>query len=186
MFGGVELPLSRVTSATIGAGGIAGGALDHGAAHDRLEPGFAGSLGVVWRVYSPREPSGSVWPFVHLSGTLSATHLLTHSNGLRTDGTLLSPAGGAPTRSYDAFDLRAAAVGGLRVGMVTTYALARVFGGPAYWHYDGAAVTGTDLHKYQLGAGLSLGFLDRRLDVFAEGVPLGESGFAAGVGATFF
>jgi hypothetical protein len=180
VFGGVEVPLSRVTSLTLGAGGVAGGALEHGAARDTLGPGFAGALGVAWRVYTP--PARTALPFVQLSATLSGTHLLTRSNGFRTDGT------SAPTetRAYDAFDLRAAAVAGFRLGpIVTPYALARAFGGPAYWHYDGAAVTGTDLHKYQLGAGLSLALAGGRLDLFAEGVPLGESGFAAGLGSTF-
>jgi hypothetical protein len=183
VFGGVELPLSRRTSLTMGAGGVAGGALAHGAAHDALGPGFAGAVGVAWRAYTPS--AGAPWPFVQLSATISGTHLLTRSNGLRTDGSFVPPE--ATTQSYDAFDLRVAAIAGYHVGAsVTPYALARAFGGPAYWHYDGAAVTGTDLHKYQLGAGLSLALLDARLDVFVEGVPLGESGFTAGVGSTFF
>jgi hypothetical protein len=181
IFGGVEIPLSRFVSLQVGAGGVAGGALDHGAAHDSMGPGYAGFVGAAWRVFSPR--ASQPWPFVQLSATLSATHLITQTNGVDTDGTRVP----VEAPSYNAFDLRAAAIFGRTFAdVLTPYAVGRVFGGPAYWHYDGAAVTGTDLHKFQVGAGLSLALFDRKLDLFAEGVPLGEAGFAAGLGATFF
>jgi hypothetical protein len=59
-----------------------------------------------------------------------------------------------------------------------------VFGGPVYWRYAGTAVTGTDDHHWQVGAGVSL-LVARRVDVFAEGVPLGEVGVTAGAGLSF-
>jgi len=40
---------------------------------------------------------------------------------------------------------------------------------------------GTDDHHWQVGAGLSL-LLARKVDIFAEGVPLGELGVTAGAG----
>jgi hypothetical protein len=68
--------------------------------------------------------------------------------------------------------------------VLTPYALARVFGGPVFWHDGLAGQTGTDVHHFQLGAGL-LVRLGRRLDIFAEGVPLGEQGISGGAGFAF-
>jgi len=47
-------------------------------------------------------------------------------------------------------------------------------------------VTGHDAYQYQVGGGLSLALFKGRLDVFAEGIALGEKGVAAGIGTTFF
>jgi hypothetical protein len=86
---------------------------------------------------------------------------------------------------YSAFDLRLGAVVGTTFfDRLSPYALGRVFGGPVYWRYQGAAVTGTDTHHYQLGAGLAL-MLARRLDIFAEAVPLGERSLSAGASVSF-
>jgi hypothetical protein len=60
----------------------------------------------------------------------------------------------------------------------------RAFGGPVFWRYQGVAVTGTDTHHYQLGAGLALG-LGERVGLFAEGIPLGEQALSAGVSVSF-
>jgi hypothetical protein len=174
VFGGVQMPLSRsgALSGQIGAGGIAGGELVHGASRDTLGPGFAGFVGVAGRVVDGRGAA----PFVQLTATLSATHALTRTSGPRPE-----------TPRFTAFDLRLGAIAGKTFADVfTPYVTGRIFGGPIYWRYDGADVTGTDLYKYQLGGGLSLALFDRRLDVFAEGIALGERGIAAGVGTTFF
>jgi hypothetical protein len=66
---------------------------------------------------------------------------------------------------------------------VTPYALARVFGGPVWWSYQGADLLGGDVHHYQLGAGVL--FRVGPVDLFAEGVPLGEQTFAGGAGVLF-
>jgi hypothetical protein len=60
----------------------------------------------------------------------------------------------------------------------------RVFGGPVYWQYQGSSVTGTDAHHYQLGVGLTV-VAGGRVNVFAEGVPVGERSFAAGTAFAF-
>jgi hypothetical protein len=172
VFGGIELPLASRLALQLSAGGVAGGELDHGTAHDAIGPGFSGAAGIAWRAL----PQEGARPFVQLSATLSGTHMLTHTDSPHPD-----------TPRFTAFDLRLAAVAGWTLfEALTPYALARVFGGPAYWHYDGAAVTGTDLHKYQLGGGAALALLHGRLDLFAEGVPLGERAVVAGAGTTFF
>ncbi len=186
VFGAVQIPLSRSGAFTgqIGAGGIAGGELVHGAARDTIGPGFAGFVGIAGRIVDGR----GALPFVQLTATISSTHALTHTDetGTRTDGTT-APGARPEAPRFTAFDLRVGAIAGKTFGDVfTPYVTARAFGGPVYWRFDGSDVTGTDLYKYQLGGGLSLALFDRRLDLFAEGIPLGERGFAAGIGTTFF
>jgi hypothetical protein len=186
VFGGVQLPLTPTGSLTaqLGAGGVAGGELVHGAARDTIGPGFAAFGGVAWRAYDGTD----ALPFVQLTATLSATHALTRTDdhGTRTDGTT-SPGAQPETPRFTAFDLRLGAIAGKTfANAFTPYVTARAFGGPIAWHFDGASVTGTDLYKYQLGGGLSLALFDRRLDVFAEGIAMGERGVAAGIGTTFF
>ena len=86
---------------------------------------------------------------------------------------------------YDAFDLRVgAAVGTTLWKVLVPYVLGRGFGGPVYWRYQGASIVGTDDHHWQVGAGLSL-LVARKVDVFVEGVPLGELGVTAGAGLSF-
>lgn len=182
----MQIPFNRSgsLSAQLGAGGIAGGELVHGAARDTIGPGLAAFTGVAWRVV---DGHGAI-PFVQLTATLSATHMLTRTDdrGTRTDGTT-SPGAQPETPRFTALDLRLGAIAGKTFADVfTPYVTARAFGGPIAWHFDGASVTGTDLYKYQLGGGLSLALFERKLDVFAEGIALGERGFAAGVGTTFF
>ena len=185
VFGQLQLPLTKSGAVTgiVGAGGIAGGELIHGAARDTLGPGFSGALGVAGRVYD-----GKGWiPFLQLTATLSVTHMGTRTDdaGTRTDGTR-SPAGPSSPK-FTAGDLRVGFIAGKTFGDVfTPYVTARAFGGPVAWRFDGEAVTGTDLYKYQAGGGLSVALFRRRLDVFAEGIAVGERGVAAGVGTTFF
>jgi len=185
VFGELQVPLTRSGAITglVGAGGIAGGHLVHGAARDTVGPGFAGAIGVAGRVYD-----GRGWlPFLQLTATLSVTHMGTRTDdlGTRTDGSTSAAGPSSPT--FTAGDLRAGVIAGKTFGdAFTPYITARAFGGPIAWRYDGESVTGTDLYKYQVGGGLSLALFQRRLDVFAEGIAFGERGLAAGVGTTFF
>lgn len=179
LFGAIEIPLSPKVVTQFGAGGVAAGELVHGAARDTMGPGAAGFFGVAVRAI----PERGSWPFLQLTATLSATHAITHGNGVRTDGS----AAPESRARYTALDLRAGAIVGKSLGGgFTPYAVGRVFGGPIDWHYDDAHVRGTDLYKYQLGAGLSLALFERRFDLFAEGIALGERGVAFGAGTTFF
>ena len=169
VFGGLEIPLSNRITGQISAGGIAGGSLDHGDARDSMGPGFSGSIGMAARVVDGRGAA----PVVQLTLGLSGTHAITHA--------------GNETPRFTAFDLRGGVVASKTLGEIfTPYVVGRIFGGPVYWHYDGEAVTGTDLHKYQVGGGFALSLFKRRLDVFVEGIALGEKGVATGVGTTFF
>jgi hypothetical protein len=126
--------------------------------------GPTAAIGASWRVVDRR-------PFVVLTSQISFTGAQTRRGDI--------------TAAYDAFDLRLGAVVGTTLwNVVSPYALARVFGGPAYWAYDGASVTGTDTHHFQLGAGLAV-LLWKHADLFVEGVPLGERAVAGGVSVAF-
>ena len=92
---------------------------------------------------------------------------------------------GAPSAGYHAFDFRVGpVVGWTFFRALSPYFLARVFGGPVFWSYGGQTEVGSDVHHYQLGAGLSL-LVARRLTAFVEGVPLGERTLAGGAGFAF-
>ena len=83
---------------------------------------------------------------------------------------------------YQAFDLRLGTEFGVQLAKIfRPYAVARVFGGPVYWRYLGASVTGTDTHHYQLGAGAGVR-VSKAVNLFLEGVPLGERAVSVGVG----
>lgn len=131
-----------------------------------FSPGPIASLGLDWRAWQ----SGP-W-FALLTSSLSASFARTHLAG-------------SPAESYSAFDLRLGGQVGVELArLLQPYALARVFGGPVFWRWQGEDVTGTDTHHYQLGAGLALR-LGARGNLFVEGVPLGERALSAGVGLGF-
>jgi len=166
----------RLTSAwalEAGVGSIFGGRLSSGAPATEYEfsPGVLAAVGASWRVLDAEDAR----PFVALTGQLAFAAASTRPSG----------APSSPSTGYQALDLRIGAVAGWPLWQtITPYALARVFGGPVYWQYQGTSVTGSDVHHYQLGAGL-LARLGRQLDVFAEGIPLGEQGISAGAGFLF-
>jgi hypothetical protein len=83
---------------------------------------------------------------------------------------------------YQAFDLRLGSELGVQFAdVVRPYAVVRAFGGPVYWHHFGEAVTGTDTHHYQVGAGVGLR-VAKPLNLFVEGIPLGERALSFGLG----
>lgn len=184
-FANLQLPLNRSGSLTglAGVGLIAGGTLEHGAARDTIEPGIAAAVGIAPRVYD----GNRYLPFVQLTLTLSFAHMNTKTDaaGTRTDGTV-SPTGQSSS-AFNAADARGGVIVGKTFANVfTPYVTGRVFGGPVSWRFDGDDVTGHDAYQYQVGGGFALALFKGRLDVFAEGIALGEKGVAAGVGTTFF
>ena len=129
-------------------------------------PGPLAALGADYRVFD----NGRV--FVMLTSSLSFSAARTRL-------------GDAATVGYQALDLRLGGEVGVQLAQVfRPYALARVFGGPVFWHYQERAVTGSDTHHYQLGAGMALR-LSKSFNAFAEGVPLGERAVSLGVGVAF-
>ena len=132
-----------------------------------FSPGASGALGVNYRFLSGK-------PFLLLSGVLSASTAETYLQGNSED-----------TERYTALDLRVAlAFGATFFNALSPYAVTRVFGGPIFWHYQGKDVTGTDSYHVQLGAGVSYR-IARRVDVFVEGVPLGERALSGGAATVF-
>jgi hypothetical protein len=131
-----------------------------------FSPGPLGSLGFSYRFLTGR-------PFLLLSGLLSGTTAQTRLEG-RGDST-----------RYTAFDLRAGLAAGYTfLDALSPYAVVRLFGGPVFWHYQGDSVIGTDLYHVQLGAGLAWRIAGK-VDLFVEGVPLGERAVSGGIAAVF-
>ncbi|HYP77799.1 MAG TPA: hypothetical protein VER12_17635 [Polyangiaceae bacterium] len=149
-----------------GAGAAFGGSLTLPDGEYRFTPGAVALLGADFRAFDDGRY------FLLLTSAISFTAARTHANA-------------ATSESYTAFDLRLGAQFGVELARIfRPYALARVFGGPVFWRYQGQALTGTDTHHYQLGAGVALR-ASKAVNLFAEGVPLGERAVAFGIGLAF-
>ncbi len=147
-------------------GAVVGGNLEWNGSRYLVQPGPTGLLGFLWRILDGK-------PFLSLSATLSFM------------ATETEPSGGGGQVGYEAFDARAGVTfGTILFDILSPYAIARAFGGPVYWRYQGSAVTGTDIHHYQLGAGLAV-HVARHVDAYVEGVPLGEQTLAGGMAFAF-
>jgi hypothetical protein len=156
-------PFPRLTFEA-GAGPFEGGSITASGTRYTLAPGFVGVVGGSFRVV---DPDGMV-PFVLLTAQVSyASSSTTGDVG------------------YNALDFRlGTAIGTTLWHALTVYGVGRAFGGPVYWRFAGTALVGTDDHHWQVGGGFSLRVL-RRVDLFAEGIPLGELGVSAGAGYSF-
>jgi hypothetical protein len=159
----LEARPTRRSAVLAGLGAFLGGSLRTEMEQFDFDPGVVAVLGGGWRALD----LGRTGPFLLLTAQLSY----------------------AWTRNldaaYNAFDARVGAIAAATFWQaLTPYLLARAFGGPVYWRLRGEAIAGTDTHHYQLGAGLTL-LLKRRVDLFAEAVPLGERGLVAGAGLSF-
>lgn len=160
VFVALSVPLSNRLAFQGSVGGFVAGHLRTPARTTSLGPGAATSLGVSVRAVDGEGAAPLVIASLAASGTYAAAD--------------------ASARHFEAYDLRATGLVGKTIAnRVTPYLLGRVFGGPAFWRWDdGARVQGTDLYKFQLGAGASakLG----PIDLFAEVTPLGERAIALG------
>ncbi len=170
----LDYRLDKKSALTFGAGGFLAGRLrsdaaPSGASDSTMSGGPAALLG--YSVSMVRE--AKLRPFAVLTIAGSFVHAQTRA---------LEPL--APYAGYTAFDLRTGAlVGKTFFDDVSVYAVGRLFGGPAFWRIDGQSRVGTDLYHYQVGGGVILR-LPAGLELFAEGVPLGERGVVAGMGLT--
>lgn len=163
-FVGTEIPLRSDLGLQLGAGGVMSGEIDG----YRIGPGASVFLGSSYRAIDERDAPG----FLQMNLTFSATRAATDAPG-------------APLLT--AFDLRLSAIAGKTIAnFFTPYAVARAFGGPVYWTIAGEDVIGTDVYKYQLGGGMAFALPARTIDLFVEGIPLGERTIAAGLGTTFW
>jgi hypothetical protein len=154
----------------LGAGSLLFGHLEHDGIRYDFSPGVLALLGASWRVVD----ADGARPFVLLQDQLAFVAASTKEGG-----------SDAAHVSYAALDERIGGlVGWTYQGVVSPYALARVFGGPVFWRYQGSRVTGGDTHHYQLGAGLVV-LIAKRFDISVEGVPLGERALSGALGFAF-
>lgn len=115
---------------------------------------------------------GEVAPFVLFTSAVSTSLSWT------------APPADDASQSMLALDVQVGVAAGKTIAHVLSpYALARAFGGPVFWRYQGSSVIGTDAYHYQVGGGLALRL--GAFDVVAEGVPLGEKALVGGVGLAF-
>jgi hypothetical protein len=154
----------------LAAGPLVAGRLETGPTQFAFSPGLATALGASYRLLEASDAR----PFVLATAQLAYVTAATREN-----------APNAPSITYNALDLRLGGVVGWSLwDTVHPYALVRAFGGPVFWTYRGTRETGTDTHHYQVGAGLLVS-IARRVDIYVEGVPLGELGVSAGGGVEF-
>ena len=143
-------------------GAVLDGALDSGGRRFDLGAGIVGAVGVA------RQWSYAPW-FVTGSLGLGASRTSTRE--------LVA---GAPRVSLVALDARIGVTAGRTFGPVSPYLLARAFGGPVLWTWDGGDTTGTDTHHFQLGAGASATFA-ANLTVLVDVAALGERSASVGL-----
>jgi hypothetical protein len=157
---GVYAPTRRLAlQASAGVG--FGGELRMNDVSYEFSAGPTAAAGVVYTLLEGR-------PFVALSGVFSAAFAQTR-------------AAGEPADSYTALDLRIGLIAGtVLFDVLVPYAVVRAFGGPVFWQGH----TGTDVHHYQLGAGLTVRPLEF-WSISLEGVPLGEQALSAGSAIAF-
>ena len=174
VFAGSDLPLGAGFGLRFGAGGVVAGELTPTRAPQRGTASFGPGAGAYLGIAKTIVDETTYFPSLQLGVTASGTRAATRG-----------PAPGeAP--SFTAFDARGSAtLSKTFFHALVPYVAGRGFGGPVYYHYAGAKVTGTDLYKYQLALGCSVALRPLRLDAFFEGVPKGERGLSAGLGMTF-
>jgi hypothetical protein len=163
-------PTSRLAFSAAFGEGIGGQLLAPDGPHE-FEPGLVASLGISYRYIEQNTPIGR--GFLVGSGQVSFT----------TAETQLGSSG--PATAYDALDFRVGVAAGLTwARTISLYGAARGFGGPVFWSYHGSEQLGTDTHHYQVGGGAAL-VLFRYMDIFLEGIPLGEQAVAGGISIAF-
>ncbi len=142
----------------LGAGAVLDGTLEPpGVAAADIGVGPAATAAISWLLLT--ETPGR--PFVFLSASASVITVPTS------------------TERLTALDGRVGVmVGKTFFARFTPYAAARAFAGPVFWTFDSA---GGDVHHYTVGAGARLA-LPGNLDLFVEGMPLGEQSVNAGLG----
>jgi hypothetical protein len=123
-----------------------------------FKPGILTSFGASWRVLDALDAR----PFVLLTAQAAFVAAATKA-----------PTPASESAGYQALDIRLGVAAGWTLwNVLSPYAVVRAFGGPVYWTYLNESVVGTDTHHYQV-------------DVFVEGIPLGEQAVTAGAGVSF-
>lgn len=176
-FGDVERDVSEVSSTvTLGrqfgprfaAQATVGAILDGMLGGGDVSPGALLTLGVSYLALYERDAR----PFVLAQVTLGAST----ARAVSDDGA---------EHRLSAGDLRLGVMAGKTFfGALTAYGVGRLFAGPVFFTLGGEDVTGSDTHKYVVGAGaVWRGFAGYEL--FAEGAFLGERSVSVGLGRAF-
>jgi len=172
----VDYRLSPASTLAVGLGAGLGGFISvnppsPGPARFAILPGYEITLSYSRRLLDGR---GNL-PYVLLGVSGGASGASTQLEGETT----------APSVPFYAFDVRASVIVGKTFwNALSPYAVVRGFGGPIVWTYEGSGVIGSDRYHFQLGGGL-VTVLPKGVDVFVEGVPLGERAVTLGAGKTF-
>jgi hypothetical protein len=158
-------PTRRLTIQVSAGAGFAGELRAPNGTHE-FSPGPTGAAGVVYTLVEGR-------PFVAVSGVVSASYATTQLDGR------------GESVNYSALDLRLGLIAGTTVfDILSPYLVARAFGGPVWWRYEGEPQTGTDTSHFQIGAGITLRPIEA-LAVYIEGIPLGERALSGGASVAF-
>ncbi|MFO0587626.1 MAG: hypothetical protein U0441_08805 [Polyangiaceae bacterium] len=166
--GSLSYRVSDKVTLQIGAGATLGGRFEFEGARFSLDPGWLASFASTWRIVDGR---GRL-PFVIGGVAVGATGGDTRDASDHTEHML-------------ALDVRISGmVGKTFYDVLSPYLVARAFGGPIFWRYQGVDRTGTDQYHVQLGAGVLVA-LPSHFDAFAEAIPLGERAAVAGLGYSF-
>ena len=168
---GIEKILSKRLVWQWNIGAIADGSLRAAGRTFQIQPGLVTSTVAVYRFVDAK---GAI-PFVLGSAAFSALITTTKEDNIANPH----------TDNFTAWDLRLGITAGTTFFKVLSpYITGRVFGGPVYWTYNQQRTTGTDRYHYQVAAGLSA-FILKRIELYAEGAPLGEKRLSAGIGLAF-
>lgn len=168
-----EATLGKRFALSVAGGALVGGTLGQARGQRAMRPGPVLALSLAYTLVD-QEAYGR--PFVLLTATLAGVV-----------AALPPEPGGKGEVGYQAMDLRAGALVGTRIALgrvsLVPYAVVRAFGGPILTTLGGAAVTGTDAYKHQLGGGAIISF--SRVDAFVEAIAVGERGLVGGLGIAF-
>ncbi len=163
VIGGYAWPSQISVRAAIGV--LAGGSLQGEGRTFDLGAGLIASIGVA------RQWSRPPW-FLSGSAGLGASRASTRE--------MLTGGMQGARVSLTAIDARGGVAAGRTFGPFSPYVLARVFGGPVFWSWDGSGTTGTDTRHFQLGAGASLA-IGSRATILVDISALGERAASLGV-----
>lgn len=144
------------------AGGQWGGTFEPGGSKFHLDPGWVAGVSAGRNLLAQQ----GARPYVGGSAALA-----------------VASSTGAGGHRLTASDLRVGCdVGWLLANRLDLHAVGRVFGGPVFWRVGGTTEVGSDRWHVQLGAGAGV-HLGAGIAVFAEAVPLGQTGASAGFAA---
>jgi hypothetical protein len=166
-----EHPMKGHWTFEVGTGSLLAGNLDTPIGRATFRPGFLADVSLSHLVLAS---SGYAKPFILTSFALAG---------------VWSQTTGAVSADYVALDFSFDVATGivLKVGRqaVSPFLAGRVFGGPAFWQYQGKGVLGGDAYHYSLGPGLAFSFEHSRVGLSFGASLVGEKNAKVGVSVAF-